>query len=256
MTRPSPPTQSGCSPPAGRRQHPICSPQPLQGPAPPSPARPAWGHPAQGRASRAAPASPVGRDSGSLRGPVFSHAAPGVSEQGGPGGSLPPAVLLCRSGGHAHPTPHRGLLSRQMRHFINCILNTCFKLVKALSSFQSLTFSPFTVAACLTAGSALLSPREGLSEDRTGVACEFRPRTQTHRFPGKETPGPGSPFRRARLSPPRASLPHQPPFHGVCLRERPGSFPGRSLISTISFKQGGRIPALGGLLVQGLETLI
>lgn len=63
---------------------------------------------------------------------------------------------------------------------------------------------------------------------------------------GRRPLGPGSPFGRARLSPPWASPPHQPPFHGVCLCERPGSFPGRSLISTISFKQGGRIPALGG----------
>ena len=179
--------------------------------------------------------------------PLGCTRAPRVSEQGSPGGSLPPAILLCRSGGHAHPTPHRGLLSRQMRHFINCILNTCFKLVKALSSFQSLTLSPFTVAACLTAGSTLLSPREDLSEDRTGVACEFRPRTQTHRFPGKETPGSWVSVQESTA---------QLPFHGVCLCERPGSFPGRSLISTISFKQGGRIPALAGLLVQGLETLI
>lgn len=148
--------------------------------------------------------------------------APRASEQGGPGGSLPPAVLLCRSGGHSHPTPHRGLLSRQMRHFINCILNTCFKLVKALSSFQSLTFSPFTVAACLTTGSALLSPREGLSEDRAGVACEFRPRTQTHRLPGKETPGSWVSVWESTAQPPRG--PPHPTSHlsmgSACVRGR------------------------------------
>lgn len=43
-----------------------------------------------------------------------------------------------RAAAYPHPTPHRGLLSRQIKHFINCILNTCFKLVRSLSSFQPL----------------------------------------------------------------------------------------------------------------------
>ena len=121
-------------------------------------------------------------------GSCFRPCGPRASEREGPGREpVPcrPALLVQLA---CPPHPHRGLLSRQMRHFINCILNTCFKLVKALSSFQSLIFSPFAVAACFTAGGAL----------GTGLGW---PRTHAHRLPGKETPG---------SQPPGAS-PHPPP---------------------------------------------
>lgn len=59
--------------------------------------------------------------------------APWESEQKGAGGRGAP-LRSCSAGlaGSCppYPTPHRGLLSRQIKHFINCILNTCFKLVK------------------------------------------------------------------------------------------------------------------------------
>lgn len=193
MTRPSPPTQSGCSPPAGRRQHPICSPQPFQGPRPalPSPAipcSPRLGTLCSGTGRQGYPSLPGRQRLWKPPGSCLRPCGPRASERGGSGREpVPcrPALLVQRA---CPPHPHRGLLSRQMRHFINCILNTCFKLVKALSSFQSLIFSAFAVAACFTAGGAL----------GTGLGW---PRTHAHRLPGKETPG---------SQPPRAS-PHPPP---------------------------------------------
>ena len=135
MTRPSPPTQSGCSPPAGRRQHPICSPQPFQGPrpAPPSPAipcSPRLGMLCSGTGRQGYPGLPGRQRLWKPPGSCFQPCGPRASEREGPGREpVPcrPALLVQLA---CPPHPHRGLLSGQMRHFINCVLNTCFKLVK------------------------------------------------------------------------------------------------------------------------------
>ena len=63
-------------------------------------------------------------------GSCFRPCGPRASEREGPGREpVPcrPALLVQLA---CPPHPHHGLLSRQMRHFINCVLNTCFKLVK------------------------------------------------------------------------------------------------------------------------------
>ena len=63
-------------------------------------------------------------------GSCFQPCGPRASEREGPGREpVPcrPALLVQLA---CPPHPHRGLLSGQMRHFINCVLNTCFKLVK------------------------------------------------------------------------------------------------------------------------------
>ena len=63
-------------------------------------------------------------------GSCFRPCGPRASERKGPGREpVPcrPALLVQLA---CPPHPHRGLLSRQMRHFINCVLNTCFKFVK------------------------------------------------------------------------------------------------------------------------------
>lgn len=206
MTRPSPPTQSGCSPPAGRRQHPICSLQPFQGPRPalPSPAipcSPRLGTLCSGTGRQGYPSLPGRQRLWKPPGSCFQPCGP--RDACGPLGRLNrrwggarrepvpcrPALLVRRA---CPPHPHHGLLSRQMRHFINCILNTCFKLVKAVSSFRSLPFSPFAVAAfhCW-----------GRSGDRTGVAEHPRPSTPREGDPWLSAP------RGLRTTTPPAAFP-------------------------------------------------
>lgn len=86
------------------------------------------------------PVSLVSRDSRKPLGSCFwsydPRGDPWASVQKGLGGRTAPCSLaLLVQQAAPHPNPHRGLLSRQIKHFINCILNTCFKLVRHLSSF-------------------------------------------------------------------------------------------------------------------------
>lgn len=141
MTNPSPPTPSGCFLPTLSSYHqPHPEPTALHCPAQLDPALPHLGCSAQGWASRAAPTPVIDRDSGNLWGPVLGHLTlevhmgPWVSEWKSVGGreGCTPAVLLCWSAGSCPPytTPHCRLLSQPIKHFINYILDACFKLEK------------------------------------------------------------------------------------------------------------------------------
>lgn len=94
------------------------------------------------------------------------------------------------------PTPPapRAPQSRQMRHFINCILNTCFKLVKAVSLF-GLCPSHLSLWLHFTAG--------GSGDRMLGWPSTTPVNSQ----------GRGDPW----LSAPRGLPHHHPqlPFHGV-----------------------------------------
>lgn len=84
------------------------------------------------------PASLASRDSRDLWGSVFwscdpkgAHGPLGCLNRREWEGATPlhRALLVQWAAAYPHLTPTRGLLSRQIKHFINCILNTCFKLV-------------------------------------------------------------------------------------------------------------------------------
>ena len=78
VTNPSPPTQSGCSPPTGRKQHPTPSISPIQSPLP-YPVQPShtplctiWTL-CSGMGQQGCPTPVIDRESGNLWGPVFGH---------------------------------------------------------------------------------------------------------------------------------------------------------------------------------------